>query len=60
MPRSPHSAFAATIMKVNYDYDVQGENDPYIDIAEKGLEGFNIAANPGRFYVDIFPIRQSP
>lgn len=50
------SSFASTIMKLVYDADIQDTNDPYIDIAEKALSAFTIAAQPGAFLVDMIPI----
>jgi len=35
---------------------VAPENDRYITIAEKALEGMAKAANKGEFHVDIIPI----
>lgn len=50
-----HNA-AAFIMGVVYGITVAPENDRYITIAEKALEGMSKAANPGEFLVDIIPI----
>ncbi|KIJ96361.1 hypothetical protein K443DRAFT_10697 [Laccaria amethystina LaAM-08-1] len=50
-----HNA-AAVIMGVVYGITVAPENDRYITIAEKALEGMSKAANPGEFLVDIIPI----
>jgi len=44
-------------MGVVYGITVAPENDHYITIAEKALEGMSKAANPGEFLVDIIPIR---
>ena len=44
-------------MGVVYGITVAPENDRYITIAEKALEGMSKAANPGEFLVDIIPIR---
>lgn len=46
-------------MDIGYGIDVLPENDPYIELAEKGVEGITMAAIPGRFLVDFFPIRES-
>ena len=43
-------------MGVVYGITVAPENDRYITIAEKALEGMSKAANPGEFLVDIIPI----
>ncbi|KAF5310062.1 hypothetical protein D9619_010585 [Psilocybe cf. subviscida] len=50
-----HNA-AAVIMMVTYGIKVSSENDPYISIAEKALEGMGQAASPGAFLVDFLPI----
>ncbi|KAH9476853.1 Cytochrome P450 monooxygenase 98 [Psilocybe cubensis] len=46
---------AETIMSVTYGLDVQPHDDPYIQVAEHGVEGFSIAAVPGTFLVDAIP-----
>ena len=43
-------------MKITYGIDVQDADDPYISLAEEALHGLNQAANPGAFWVDLFPI----
>lgn len=45
-------------MMVTYGIQVASENDPYISIAEKALEGMGQAASPGAFLVDFLPIRK--
>ncbi|PPQ65419.1 hypothetical protein CVT24_011500 [Panaeolus cyanescens] len=47
--------FAATIMRVTYGYTVQDTNDPYVTTTEAAIEGFNEAAHPGAFLVDLIP-----
>ncbi|KAE9389422.1 cytochrome P450 [Gymnopus androsaceus JB14] len=47
---------ASTIMNVTYGIEVQDEDDHYITVAETALDGMAKAANPGAFFVDIFPI----
>lgn len=44
------------IMRTAYGIDVQDNNDPYIDIAERGLQALNAGVNAGSFLVDIVPI----
>ena len=43
-------------MNITYGIDVQESDDPYILLAEEALKGFNEAAIPGTFWVDLFPI----
>jgi hypothetical protein len=39
-----------------YAIDVRDKDDPYIEMAEKGLEHLNAAGSPGAFLVDVLPI----
>ena len=41
-----------------YTVSEAGE-DPFLVVAEKALEGFYVATNPGRFWVDFIPWRES-
>lgn len=45
-----------TIISVTYGLNVQAESDPYLEVAERAVEGFSIAAVPGTFLVDSVPI----
>ncbi|KIK63931.1 hypothetical protein GYMLUDRAFT_161793 [Collybiopsis luxurians FD-317 M1] len=47
---------ASTIMNVTYGIEIRDEEDHYITVAETALDGMAKAANPGAFFVDIFPI----
>ena len=38
--------------------DVADENDPFIFHAEQTIAAFNTAARPGRYLVDLIPIRR--
>jgi hypothetical protein len=42
-------------MDVSYGIRISGPNDPYIECAEKAMDGLNEAAVPGAFLVDVFP-----
>lgn len=44
-------------MNVTYGIEIEDEDDHYITVAETALDGMAKAANPGAFYVDIFPAR---
>lgn len=46
---------AANIMKAVYGIDVAPEHDPYVDIAEKGMQVSELALTPGRHPFDVFP-----
>ena len=60
LDRSPFaSATAGVILKITYGYDVQGSNDPLVNIAEAAVRGFSQATVPGAWLVDILPICES-
>ena len=60
LDRSPFaSATGGVILKITYGYDVQGSNDPLVNIAEAAVRGFSEASVPGAWLVDIFPTRES-
>ncbi|KAF9016760.1 cytochrome P450 [Hymenopellis radicata] len=46
----------ATILGIAYGLDVLPKNDPYIQVAEAGLQSLAQAAAPGAFLVDALPI----
>ncbi len=49
--------FGSAIIRIVYGLDVtDGDNDRYIQIAEKALVAFNVALMPGKFLVETFPI----
>ncbi|PSR97714.1 hypothetical protein PHLCEN_2v4272 [Hermanssonia centrifuga] len=43
------------IMALVYGIEVQKTNDPYVGIAERGLQGANMAGNVGTYLVDFIP-----
>jgi len=43
-------------MNIMYDIDVKDAKDPHLRLAEKGIEGGSIAAQPGRLLVDAIPL----
>lgn len=47
---------ATIILSTAYGIEVQLENDPYVDIAEKSLHAMACAGNPGAYLVDSLPI----
>lgn len=51
-----HSMTAEVILRVTYGINIEPKDDPYIKIAECAQQGFTIAAVPGAFLVDSFPI----
>ena len=44
------------IMHAAYGIKVQDEDDPYVDIAERGLQALNAGVNAGSFLVETIPI----
>ncbi|KAK6980734.1 cytochrome p450 [Favolaschia claudopus] len=47
---------AEIIMSATYGIEVQPQNDPYVATAEQALHTLAVAAVPGRYLVDVFPI----
>ncbi|KAJ3512407.1 hypothetical protein NLJ89_g3545 [Agrocybe chaxingu] len=45
-----------TIISIAYGLDVQPKNDPYVEIAEKGVHPLLEAGVPGAFLVDSLPV----
>lgn len=42
-------------MDVSYGIRISEVNDPYVEVAEKAMDGLNEAAVPGAFKVDLIP-----
>ncbi|KAF8814849.1 hypothetical protein BYT27DRAFT_7238742 [Phlegmacium glaucopus] len=47
------------IVRLTYGYQVQDDEDPFLNSIEKANTNFNAATVPGAFIVDFFPIFQS-
>lgn len=47
------------IMSIIYDINPRSEDDPYLNLAAKALEGLTLAGVPGAFLVDSFSSRKS-
>ncbi|KAJ7662334.1 cytochrome P450, partial [Mycena rosella] len=47
---------AQVIMAITYGITVRPADDPYIILAEKAAESFSLAAVPGLYLVDTFPL----
>ncbi|KAK6988057.1 cytochrome p450 [Favolaschia claudopus] len=47
---------AEIIMSATYGIEVQPQNDPYVATAEQALHTLAVAAVPGRYLVDVFPV----
>ncbi|KAJ7771576.1 cytochrome P450 [Mycena metata] len=46
---------AKFVMSVAYGLEIQRSNDPYVELADKAVEGLVTAVVPGRFLVDSMP-----
>ena len=53
------SAAANSILTFAYGYHVQPKDDPYMELADRAMEGVKAAMNPGSYLVDFIPIRAS-
>lgn len=51
------STIAATVFQITHGYTVAAKDDPLIGLAERANTEFGLAAAPGAFLVDVFPIR---
>ncbi|KAF9468823.1 cytochrome P450 [Collybia nuda] len=45
----------AIILRISHGYEVQEDNDPFVELADKATEQFSIATAPGGFMVDLIP-----
>jgi cytochrome P450 len=58
LPGMVRAYFGRTIVKMTYGIDVQSGEDEYISVPEQVLSAVNEASVPGRFLVDLFPMRE--
>lgn len=54
----PIRSVGSTVIKATYGYSTQMYDDPLVKIAEKAMQGFSEASEPGAFMVDRFPFRK--
>ena len=56
-----HRSVAAPLFILSHGHTVAKwpESDPLVDLAEKVVEEFSEAIQPGRYMVDLFPIRKN-
>jgi cytochrome P450 len=45
----------AIILRISHGYELQGDNDPFVDLADKATEQFSLSTAPGAFLVDFMP-----
>ena len=50
-----NSNFAAVVLKILYDIDVEDEDDVYVEISEQALAGAVEGLVPGKFLVEFLP-----
>lgn len=50
------STAGAIILRISYGYQVKENNDPFIDLADRAMDGISQATTPGAFMVDILPL----
>lgn len=50
-----YSLAASTILGIAYGIDVQEDNDPYVDAAERALVSLGLGIAPGVFLVESIP-----
>lgn len=49
------SSIGAIILKITYGYDVEDENDPFVEQADEYMQKVSLMATPGAFLVDLIP-----
>ncbi|KAJ3563160.1 hypothetical protein NP233_g9121 [Leucocoprinus birnbaumii] len=45
----------AIILHISHGYEVQGSNDPFIEVADIALEQFSLSTAPAKFLVNLIP-----
>lgn len=45
----------AIILRISHGYEVQENNDPFVELADKATEQFSVATAPGGYMVDVIP-----
>jgi cytochrome P450 len=58
LPRAVRLNFAQMILKATYGIDVESYESEYISLPEKVLANIGDASTPGRFFVNVLPIRE--
>jgi len=46
-------------MRIAFGYEVKSEHDYYLQLAQEGMRVASLAATPGKWLVDSFPICMS-
>ena len=45
----------AIILRISHGYELQGHNDPFVDLANRATEQLSLSSSPGAFLVDVVP-----
>ncbi|KAF8165086.1 cytochrome P450 [Crassisporium funariophilum] len=45
----------AVVLRISHGYEVQENNDPFVELADQATEQFSLATAPGGFLVDLIP-----
>ena len=54
-----YSAAGALILRISHGYEVKEDNDPFIDLADRGMATFSDSTVPGVWMVDILPFSKA-
>lgn len=49
----------AVTLLISHGYEVQGEDDPFINLAENAVRVFGETSAQGAYFVDVVPLRMS-
>ena len=55
-----YSTTGAIVLRISMGYDALPHNDPFIDLADKGMEILGLSINVGSFLVNFIPARTFP
>jgi hypothetical protein len=47
------STAGAIVLRISHGYEAKGNNDPFIDLADRAVDKFSPCTVPGAFMVDI-------
>jgi hypothetical protein len=50
------STASAIILRISHGYEAKGNNDPFVDLADRAVDQFSRSTVPGAFMVDIVPL----
>ena len=46
----------AVILKISHGYNVEDDDDPLVEMADRATNNFSVVTMPGNFLVDVLPI----